>query len=344
MRWLFSVVALVSLTVCGTFAFANCEDIYSQAVRDKSFTSDDWASLNSVYDRICTSSGGKQNFTWNSGMSIIVDSLPFSGTGNAAGSTDNWASFCTNYKDERFNEMHKKILSDTVVTEALISFNACKQIESIAHIVPEMSYTPDAVSITFVFETSQTFLKIGGVTGMNLQCQSNDAPIGQQSLSKDSSFEMKNNFSIICLRTNRLGASSKDIAANFPPASLTIATNIAPYTWNFPNDILYGINLASDAEARLNELRTMNQAQSNEIATRTNELTQLRNRLAGMHFSTFDFTVGEEEHKDYDCGSDQNQIARTFCSAAQAYTVTTIKIENGGKCGAVLYRAICVSY
>ena len=337
MRVFQSAVWAASLFYGTASALADCEDVYRDAVRNRTFTSTDWASLNAVYDRICTASGDKKNFSFNSGAGIVLDYVPMEGTGNLAASEDKWERFCKSYRGLRYDASHSKVVADVVVGDALNSFNRCKEIESKARVVPKLVYSPDSVAITFDFE-SGAFLQVGGVKTTNLDCQTNDTPKGPLHLNLNSSFEMKGNFSIICTRTNAI-IKKNDGSVVYPASSLTIANNVVPYTWNFTEDTLYNNNLASDLQARISNLTTEINSKESDLAN----FSAIQSRLKNMRVVSHEFTIGDGNN-DYPCGTDFSATAAAVCGGVQHVSVENIQRLNGGTCGYNLYRALCVYY
>lgn len=96
----------------------------------RSFYENNWSSLNTVYDQMCSATGEKKRLRWDSSLGIVVDGLPINMTGNAKSSSEKAENVCRNYHALRFDASHRVVQKDEVVVAALDSYNACKAIEA----------------------------------------------------------------------------------------------------------------------------------------------------------------------------------------------------------------------
>ena len=54
------VIAIAAVIAYVTPGYGGCDDVYVNNVRNRTFTENDAASLNTLYDHLCSSSGSKK--------------------------------------------------------------------------------------------------------------------------------------------------------------------------------------------------------------------------------------------------------------------------------------------
>jgi len=124
------LITLCAIVCHATAALAsNCDEVYKNSTRNKYYSESDAASLNTVYDQLCDTSGEKKSLSWDSSMSIVVDALPINMTGNGKSTSEKADSFCHYYHNVRFDTSHSALAKDEVVVSAPQSYNACREIE-----------------------------------------------------------------------------------------------------------------------------------------------------------------------------------------------------------------------
>jgi hypothetical protein len=77
-----------------TPSFAGCDEVYVNNVRNRTFTEDNYSSLNTLYDNLCSSSGSKKSMSLDSSMGVVIDSLPINMTGNGKSTEEKADAFC----------------------------------------------------------------------------------------------------------------------------------------------------------------------------------------------------------------------------------------------------------
>ncbi len=322
MRYIRRLIAIGLAVSFVTPSFAGCDEVYVNNVRNRTFTEDNYSSLNTLYDNLCSSSGSKKNLSWDSSMGIIIDSLPISMTGNAKSSEEKTNAFCHTYKSLRFDASHNTVAKDEVVSAALNNYNACKEIEARTGVVVTHKFAdPDSILVNFDFKNSNTFLRIDGVLANNMSCQSNAAPKGQKTLSPNSQFEMRGNFAITCSRTHPKGNKSVYI-----PGSLAIGTNITSYTISLPADSIYNNSLASDATAKIEGLKKVLASAQTENSSLNTKLGEANKKIGGVKMVQHRVMVGQINggggYNFYGCGANMEQVKDILCKGALKGDVT----------------------
>ncbi|MCK1640464.1 hypothetical protein IVA95_23480 [Bradyrhizobium sp. 157] len=122
----FKQFVAITLLIAGTNPSfgSGCDDVYLNNVRNRTSSEADYASLNTLYDHLCTSSSRKKNLSWDSSMGIVVDALPINMTGSGKSTEEKADNFCRMYSTLRFDKSHSSVAKDEVVTAALANYNA----------------------------------------------------------------------------------------------------------------------------------------------------------------------------------------------------------------------------
>lgn len=334
------------LCLTGPARSDGCDDVYRDAVRNYSFSQNDYSTLNSVYDNQCTVTGERQKYTWDSSMDIVVESLPIGMTGNASAAIDKMTNFCRYYHTYRHDSFHQQVSTNTVVVEALKNFNACKQIESEAGVTITHKFAnPDSVIFNFQFRGGgTTVLSLQGVVASkNLTCRSNrNATPGHSDVVNDTTrFEARENFTILCRREpTRKG----DGSADYSPASIAIATSIESYVLSMPSDSIYSNQLASDATKKIGDLSS----RLTDVTKDRDALQALKDRVDKLKIEINPVVIGSAHPggggKWYPCGQDMEVVKRELCQGAIYSSWSRVASEGGGGCGYDRNAVVCVRY
>ena len=339
------ICALLAIGHSSVVWATGCDDVYRDAVRNRNFSESDYSSLNTVYDQLCTSTGEKNSSGWNVGLNVIVEDLPIGLTAGGKDNSEKVTNFCHNYHSLRYDASHKVAQSDEVVVAALKNYNSCKEIEFRTGVVVTHKFAnPDALLVNFDFKNANTFLKIDGVLATNLTCRSNEAPKGQEALSKTSNFEMRANFVISCYRV-RSSTPDKGAAYAYLPASLAIGTNIDLYTLSMEADSLYNNNVASDATAKIRGLQqTLSAEQGKNV-----ELSNFKARVDKMNVDIIPVVTGDAHPGGggtwYPTNTNMDDVTKKLlCPGAVWSGWKRIATEGGGGHGYGRNAVVCIRY
>jgi hypothetical protein len=338
-RFILAVGLTVSIT---TPSFSGCDEVYTNNVRNRTFTEDNYASLNTVYDNLCSSSGSKKSLSWDSSMGIIIDSLPINMTGNGKSTEEKADAFCHTYHSLRFDTSHNAVAKDEVVSAALGNYNTCKEIEARTGVVVTHKFAdPDSLVVNFDFKNPNTFLRIDGVLATNMICQSNAAPEGEKSLNQNSHFEMRSNFAITCGRVHPKGDDSTYI-----PGSLAIGTSVTSYVISLPADSIYNNSLASDATSKINDLqKSLSSAQNDNVSLST-RLSNANKKIDGIKISPHRIMIGQYNpgggFEFHGCGTDLNQVRDSLCKGSVQSSITQGNSVSGHQCGYTDFVIACL--
>jgi hypothetical protein len=336
------ILAAGALIICAPPSFAgNCEDVYANNVRNRTFAESDYTTLNTLYDNLCSSSQRKSSLSWDSSMNIIVDSLPMGMTGNAKSTNEKADAFCHAYSTLRYDTSHRSLAKDEVVTSALNAYNACKEIESRTGVVVTHKFAdPDSIIVNFDFKNTTSFLRIDGVRANNLVCRSNEAPGNRKILNENSNFEMRSNFVITCGRTH-----PQSNPRSYVPGSLAIGTNITSYAISLPADSIYDNSLASDATAKITGLQKSLDSVQSEKSDLSSKLSEANKKIKGVRMEQHAISIEENNgggYEYYGCNTKPEDVRDKDCNGAFQSSISKALSSAGGHCGHTFFVITCL--
>ncbi|RWQ04063.1 hypothetical protein [Mesorhizobium sp.] len=342
---LVSAVAVVLFAVwSGKVQAQTCEAVYQDAVRDLSFTQRDFETLHSVFDHHCKASGEVNSTNIDTSAGFPIEGIPVEFTGNFASNQQKIENFCKLYKEVRFSDERVEIRKSTVVVDALASYNECKKIEKATGIVITHAFSnPDAVAINIKLLGRDSKLRVQGVATKNITCRSSEQAwiFSSGELSETSDFEVTSDFAILCTRT---GKAVEGGGTEYDPATITIATNIAPYTIGLPQDKVYSNHLASQATEQIESLE-----KTVEKLTGSNqELSELAERVKKMTITNHPVILGNAHPggggKWFPCDQNMDVATKQLCEGAELSAWKTIGVQSGCGCGCTRLTVTCVNY
>lgn len=280
-------------------SFSHCESVYQSATRNISFTETSYSSLNTIYDQYCSSTGERKSGTTGVGVEAVVKSIPISFTGSHASDEEKLTSFCKTYNSVRYTTTASSAYQDSVVNEALKSFNQCIDI-SRKNIVIEVSQpTGTTAAFSFRFGSDVNYELQGVLLGGNITCSSAFDSNDVRNVDETTHQKVSKNFSINCKRQpiDRSGGGKY-----YPKTSVILSSNVGPYTAVFPADEVLDIEYASALAARMatiegrstgisQKLDELTLTTNNDRASAAGGISSLRNGLK-LH----SYYVGRGEH------------------------------------------------
>jgi hypothetical protein len=275
-------------------------------------------------------------------MNVVIDAIPIGLKGNGQSNKEKADAFCHTYSTLRYDASHSSLAKDEVVTSALTSYNACKEIEGRTGVTVTHKFAdPDAILVSFDFKNNNTFLRIQGVLANNMVCRSTEAPGNQKVLNENSRFEMRSNFVIACGRTH-----PKSDKAKYVPGSLAIGTNITSYTISLPADSIYNDSLASETTAKINGLQRSLTASQRDVEQLNSKLSDATKQINGLKMVPHRVLIGQYNPGGgldfYGCGTDPNKLVANYCKGA-SQNIMTKGLETGNdQCGYASFIITCL--
>jgi hypothetical protein len=343
----FFAAATILLAGVPSGAYATCEDVYRDSVKDHVVYDNDWSALNTIFDRECTKTGSKSATSFDSSMGLMIDELPINMTGNGKTSDEKVSNFCKLYVGMRFDKSHLSVVTDTVRVEALDRFNTCKAAERDGIDISHKFADPAAIDVNFDFTKGTTVLNVDSVLSTNLECRAN--AVTPKTLDKFTHFSWKTNFAIAC---TRFGGNGKDGNIQYPPASLAIATNYGSYAISMPSDTLYNHQLASEAVAKINSLTATLSGVVDALGVANKEkadLSAFKDSVSRLRIEVHSVITGNPHPGGggqlFGCGTSSAVMTASLCPNAKFSSVDLISGgAPGGQCGYNRFAVTCINF
>lgn len=280
-------LALFAAVLCTTVSeahaqYEHCSALYQTATRNLTFGESSYSSLNTIFDDYCESNGERKSSTSSLGIEAVVAKIPISLSGTSGNAQQRFSQFCREYSQVRYTASASTAISDTVVTDALESFNRCIALTQNGVRISHASPTKIESTFSFQFGSSTSYELQGVQTGPNISCEVQNPETKELTpLSRSSNFIFSKNFTVFCNRSPLPGTMSANSA--YPRTSVTFASNHGTYSAIYPEEEIYGVQIASliekrllSIESRINDLTTATKANEQKLSAGSKALTDYR--------------------------------------------------------------------
>lgn len=130
--------------------YDHCIDVYKAATRNLLVSENSYSSVNTIFDNYCEVSGEAKSSNSSAGIEAVIKQIPISFTGQSGSSEQRMKNFCKTYSSVRFDTAASRSLADTVVVDALKSFNECVAITQAGVRISHSA--PTGLESTFSFQ------------------------------------------------------------------------------------------------------------------------------------------------------------------------------------------------
>lgn len=353
-----SVCILLALGIAfldSTVVFAQqsaCQSVYAASTRNISKDVDISVANEIYFDLYCEQSGEVRSSFLDTGVNFPIKGIPIEVSASGNWSKEEMNKFCkigserNNYRKDSYK------FSNTVVTDALQSFNECVALERKALIITHSESRPSGVTINARRTDSQTNIIFNAFTFEedHLECTSTD--FSEDGLAKpitgDRRYKVGRNFAVSCKR--------KQIVENgkafYPRTSLTLSTTDGSYTVNLESDSNFGFSLASQAYKNYSDAlaaKTAAEIDLKKIRSAANTLQPIGHHM--MHIGDKDHFVHMGVHYlgcplNYSNGKVRNTLfeskAKSVCGSNRVAGLAPIHENREGECGNYLYEFVCM--
>ncbi len=339
---------------CTTGAFAEtavqqCGIVYSTATRNISISESSYSSLNSIYDDYCSASGETNVSSSSIGIDAVIKSIPVKFSGNQGNNSQRMQNFCRTYSEVRYSSSASSAQQDTVVVEALQSFNDCLKIAGNGVLVELSTTNGTNSSFSFQFGSGVKYELQGVVPERNIECSmrlgADSDPI---SLDKNSYVNIDRNFSINCVR---IPIPRDDGSQFLPRTSVIIASNQGPYSAVFPAEEILDVEYATMLAKRMSSIEDRAAAIANDLRKYVDEnnenLASLKEKLQVKTFLAFTGEKRESLQGEWlYAGRESGTIdgwAKQACGNLKTH-IQPISEIGGNCCGYVRYVVSCYGF
>jgi hypothetical protein len=362
MQKLIYTVLLALVTIGNVKAELSCGDVYAGAVRNVSVSTRNKVESNYLFSQHCENNGEMRTGSSSQNLSVAVAkkiNLGFSGTNAEAITTIK--NFCKTYVASSSSSSQAFDLEDLVVSEALKTFNECRQLEINNVFISHSIQDPRSVIVKIDFNP--------GKTKLHLRSIDYDADVATCRTTALSSFswfgnpepevitekmkesEIDRPFSITCVRT------PENDSNKFPRFTLGVDTNHGTYSLSMPVEEMLGYDLAHQNKVsilalnkRINTLSDNNTSLVSQLRQAKGNATNLTNRLSRVTVEIHHVMVGRYSRSPWphlQCtqrgGQGVNSYASGVCGANRAVIdLDVLSSVSGDTCGYSLYQFACL--
>jgi hypothetical protein len=341
----------------------DCAFVYSNAVKDTSVTQIDVVRKSLSYNFLCEQDGSVRTSSFGLNLKAIIEEIPIGLSAAGSDSSAQVKLFCKIGFEQKGFTLSTSTFDNTVVVDALRSFNECRALELRGFKIFHKESVPESVSIYGEITKSGLRAFLSGILydKNKLKCTSTSfTGNGAQEVLDPEKFKarqvnpQKNTFQINCKRIPEKKAGSQYF--RYTPVQVTTTEGI--YGFSLAENQLQGFELASSAAQENNRIgRERDQALANLAATQavvTSLQTAVANvqaRLANVSVRTTLYGTGENREQmeswgfnwvgRYDGSAESNAWIARFCAGSQA-VVQRIRSHAGNCCGYTYSVVTCI--
>lgn len=338
-------------------SYPHCNDVYQIATRNLQITEFSYDSLNEIYDSYCEASGEVKSESQAVGIDAVIKKIPLKFSGSATENSSKMKNFCMNYSNVRSESFASRVISNTVVVDALKAFNECVNISKRGVIVDHTSPTGLNGAFSFRFDNTVTYELQGVQVGRNLKCtiQDKDTESNEVNVGTSTYKIFEKNFSAFC---KRIPIDYGDGREYFPRTSVTFVSNHGAYSVLYPEEEIEIVQFASMIDERLSNVEERvfqttknleNKIESLSIATKKSDQNiqnSLNSHINKLDVKVFKVMVGEHHRfaepnwQTIGCGN----IDSWLTSQCPDYHInkTQVFLRGGDRCGYTYYVATCL--
>ena len=319
--------------------YSTCQSVYADSVRNVEVQSRLLTEQSDAYSRHCEANGSLKSSSANVDLTVPVKAINIGFSGGAAEAKQVMQEFCkiSSEKLSRMDAMYQ--LSNTVVVDALTSFNQCIALESkrvqIAHVATDSR----SLVVRVGFNPAEQNVTLNSVqydAGV-AKCHTNVDGYGPPTVLSATTGQMKAKgpFSVACERISQLTASGDRKYSRF---ELLVDTNQGAYSVVMPTEEMLGYDLASENKQKI-------VAEVQERLRLNDEVGALRARIAGV--SAKPHFVVQGEGATVACPQNGGDLAAYVAQSCPGGIVSGQRLINstgGRRCGYSSHEWACIKF
>ena len=334
-------VLAVCMAIFPTFSYAqsSCAAVYADSTRNIDAVSKQASEYSYMYSTHCEANGSLRSSSSGQDLSVAYAGIEVGWKGTKAEAEQKMQDFCKSRQSEYNKASSYLAVSNTVVTEALKSFNQCKALE--------------VNSVFMTHYADQTSLIIRGnlnptTTKVDIQAVLYDEALGTcQSTSirppkpirvtaTMNAFTAKGPFSITC---KRLGIKTIAGETKYPRFEVGVATNHGTYGVTLLAEDILNLDLASQNRQELAKRDTAISLVNQQLDLEKQKSAALQKRIDSAAVSTHQVVEGEGTPQG--CGGGKAFMQAT-CGTARVGGEVMLYDRSGGSCGYRGYIFSCL--
>lgn len=322
----------VCMAISPTFSYAqsSCAGVYADSTRNIDAVSKQASEYSYIYSTHCEANGSLRSSSSGQDLSVAYAGIEVGWKGTKAEAEQKMQNFCKSRQSEYNKASSYLAVSNTVVTEALKSFNQCKALE--------------VNSVFMSHYADQTSLIIRGnlnpaTTKVDIQAVLYDEALGTcQSTSirpprpvrvdaTMNAFTAKGPFSITC---KRLGVKTEAGETKYPRFEVSLATNHGTYGVTLLAEDILSLDLASQNRQELAKRDTAIFSINQQLDSEKQKGAVLQKRIDGITVSSHQAFEGDGAPQG--CWGGKAFMQAT-CGATRVVGERMIYDRSGGSCG-----------
>lgn len=337
---------------------SECVAAYANATRSVAWGVKQRAESAYWRSMLCDQHGEALASAENSSLNTVIKQIPFNFSSSAKSDVQKLEEFCHVERSANRAASFSSFYANTVVTDALRSFNQCLNLENRRLVITSNVQDPLGVVIygKFLDRTTNATLDTVSYDSNKVTCTSTNFSSAGTSIKLDAShkYPISTNFNITC---KRKGFDKKGYI-QYPRATITVSTNLGPYSVVLQSEKLYGFTLANQAKEAYDNLEKKLKNDEDafsreklrlnkEIQAKQNKVNQLTAQLnsagvASWHvFSTGEYDGPAWFRPRFYCGTHPEPKAKQMCHGGP-YSLHRLSSYGGNKCGYSNYVVACL--
>ena len=349
MKLLACIICLAAAPMISLGQVSTCQGVYADAVRNVDVSSRLLVEQSSIFTQHCEANGSLKSSSSKLDLAIPVKTVTAKVGLSQEQTQQEMQQFCKTYSDARYRYENTFRMSNTVVTDALRSYNQCIELEQKnVRIVHTANTSSMAVRVVFNPSTDVVVVNSVQYDESTATCTSNIGKGGTRPITfKTGTLKANAPFAISCSRKPEV---TSDGTRKFPRLEFLLSTNQGDYTVALPTEEMLNYDLASKNRTAIETLTVNNQnlVSANSALTASNQSLSTANttsiaKLASPRAEVFIVTQGQAS--EIPCAGDQNKYIRDSCPAPGVLTPIAKTPEvHGGACGYRAWKWACVTY
>ncbi|MDH6273600.1 hypothetical protein M2311_003690 [Rhizobium leguminosarum] len=335
----------------GAQARISCGEVYANSVRNISIESRLAIEKDFLFNRHCSASGEISQSSSGFDFTATVKAVDI-GFGGTQSDARQWMeSFCKEHLQTRDRQDELFRFDNTVVVDALKSFNECRALEINETYITHVLVEPRAAILTVDFNRDTTNLRFRGITyDTNVaECWTTGLTESGDTLVLNNTtqeFEVKRSFSVIC---ERKGTPTNAGSTKFERFVIGLDTNHGPYTVTMPLEELAGFDLGSEYKRNVLALSAEIQQLQSDKAGLAGAVNSLEQRIANASAELHLVRQGQYAPGGYwehvvcpQDGGDLNAHMQRICGIRKPQS-RHLDTQGGNRCGYSFYAYACVN-
>lgn len=261
-----------------SFSQDSCASVYVNAVRNVSLETKDRSEGAFYFNLYCEKSGKTKSFTSSGEATFPIEGIPASISASGSFDEATLRQFCDLGSKSSYFQSSDLNFGNFVVTDALASFNECRNLELSDILLTHSENAPLGVIINgHPMTTDPLVINAFNFDPERLECTSTSfsADGSREKIDGSRRFNVTGDFAISCTRLPVERGSSR----SFPFTAFTVSVDASSYTVRLRDDQILGFELASEAKAALDAIIAERNSRVAALEEQLRSVTQERDRV-----------------------------------------------------------------